>query len=89
MEKTQEMLLMDEEGPLLEAHPPVTHSEIASKGLAEKVLLISAQLVSTQGSALEECPTPTGASPRGGTGPLKAAAHWQRQEAGFSKRRWN
>lgn len=43
---------MSEEGPLLGARPPVTHSESASKGLAEKVLPFLARLHSPLGDQL-------------------------------------
>lgn len=59
MEKTQGTLLMDTEVPLLGVHPPVMHSEDASKELAGKVLLISAQLDSSmQGRSSPGMPHP-------------------------------
>lgn len=61
MGKRQGALLMakESESPLLEAQPPATHSEAASKGLAEKGLLVWAQAdSSTQARSSPGMPHP-------------------------------
>lgn len=90
MGKTQGTLLMDTEVPLLGVHPPVMHSEDASKGLAGKVLLISAQLDSSiQGHSSPGMPHAYPGKPERRHRASQRSCYQQRQKAGFSRGRWN
>lgn len=69
MGKTRRTLLLDKEVPLLGAHPPVTHSEDASKGQADKYCSPRhSQTLPGRDAPLQECPTQTQARGREGQG---------------------